>query len=419
MANVGVLPHADLPHILPFFRLARELSKLDHRVHLVGSDVVTIGRGHSEAWAAELRRYGLGERQFLHRDRKVPFHVWLRQLVEEMQLDVLIVDAVWQAVSYALADLPSTTTVVHHAGLPDFRAPDMPTAYFVHPGHPRGMWEAARRRNEDLEGAGRGLRRLLCSPKFGAPAGSGGAQFGFGCGEFDNLPAIRAMSLCPAAEFPAERGRIEYFGALLPGPEDKDRQPLPRAVMRPSQPLIACVFGTSGLQTRREYQWLLESGRRLAQKFTNSQVVVVIPERMQVELSLRNLPSNLLLFSWIPLWELLITRNSAKVVVTTPGVGTFREAIASGTPIVAIPRRADQFGAAARVEYFGLGSAWVSSELPPDHILVPRVAQALEDNEVHLRVARMAHEVRAYDSTGPLKQFIDRVCGGLARPTTC
>jgi UDP:flavonoid glycosyltransferase YjiC (YdhE family) len=181
--------------------------------------------------------------------------------------------------------------------------------------------------------------------------------------------------------------------------------------MQPSEPLIACVFGTSGLQTRKEYQWLLNCGRSLAQQFTDCQVITVIPERVQVELTMQKRPSNLLVFPWIPLWELLVTRNSAKVVVTTPGVGAFREAIASGTPMIAVPRKADQFGAAARVEYFGLGSAWVSSELPCDSVLVPRVAHALGDGGMRLRAQRMADEVMAYNSTGPLKRFIDRVCG--------
>jgi hypothetical protein len=418
MANIGVLPHADLPHILPFFRLARELSKLNHQVHLVGSDVLTVGRGHSEAWKGQVRRYGLGERQHLHRDRKVPFHSWLRQVIAQAQLDVLIVDAVWQAIAYALADLPRIVTVVHHAGLPDFRTCDMPTWHFVHPEHPRETLEAARRRNEELECTGPGVRRLLLSLNSELPANSPDARFAFGCGEFEALPAIRAMSLCPAVEFPAERGRIEYLGSLLPEPDDKDWQPPPMAAMQPSQPLIACVFGTTGLQTRGEYQWLLDCSRKLAQEFSYCQVITVIPERMRGRWPLRRLPSNLLLLPWIPLWELLVGRNSAKVLVTTPGVGAFRDAVASGTPVVAIPRRADQFGAAARTEYFGLGSAWVSSELPLDTILIPRIAQILGDGSMRLRAALMADAVRAYDRTAPLKQFIDGVCGGSIRPTS-
>jgi UDP-glucoronosyl and UDP-glucosyl transferase len=418
MANIGVLPHADLPHILPFFRLARELSKLNHQVHLVGSDVLTVGRGHGEAWKGQVRRYGLGERLHLHRDRKVPFHSWLRQVIAEAQLDVLIVDAVWQAICYALVDLPGTVTVVHHAGLPDFRTWDMPTRHFVHPEHSRETLEAARRRNEELESTGPGVRRLLLSLNSELPANSPDARFAFGCGEFAALPAIRAMSLCPAVEFPAERGRIEYLGSLLPEPDDQDWQPPPMAAMQPSQPLIACVFGTTGLLTREEYQWLLDCSKRLAQEFAHCQVITVIPERMRGRWPLRRLPSNLLLLPWIPLWELLVGRHSAKVLVTTPGVGAFRDAVASGTPMIAIPRRADQFGAAARMEYFGLGSAWVSNDLPLDTILIPRIAQILGDDGIRLRAALMADAVRAYDRTAPLKQFIDGVCDGSIRPTS-
>jgi hypothetical protein len=408
VARIGLLPHADLPHVIPFLRLGREISKLGHQVRLVGSDVLTIGRPHSQVWRDALANYGLADCVVLHRDAQVRFHSWLRRVIAEEQLDVLMIDAVWQALSYDLADLPRTTVVVHHAGLPDFRTEDMPTWYFVHPGHPRGLLIAARRRNEELERLGRGVRGVLSSLKSGADT-SFGSQFAFGCGEFEKLPAIRAMSLCPAAEFPSERGRVEYLGTSLPGPEDMDWRAPPPVLMQPSRPLIACVFGTTGLRTRDEYRWLFECAGNLAEEFTDSQVVTVIPEGMQAELKIQNLRPNLLVFSWIPLWELLMTRTGAKVIVTTPGLGAFREAIASATPLVAIPRTLDQFGAAARVEYFGLGFAWVSNELPSSQVLAQHVANALRDDGTRLQSARMAEEVRAFDRTRPLQRFIDEV----------
>jgi hypothetical protein len=410
--HVGILPHADLPHIVPCFRIGRELLKAGHDVSVLGSDVQKIGRGHSESWHGQLAAFGLSGRQIVHRSSSITISDWLVHQSRELRLDVVILDAVWQGLAYGCQDSSSTSVVVHHAGLPDFRSSDMPTWYFVHPGHSREQWASARRANELCELAGHGVRGLFSSMKALSDEGRKARDiYGFGCGELEALPAIRAMSLCPAAEFPDERGRVVYFGTLLPKRDDIDWKPLPSEVNGSSQTLIACVFGTTGLQTREEYEWLLSLAKTLARHFVDCQVLVVVPESRRRDSRARDYPGNLLVYPWIPLWELLSTRLGSKVLVTAPGVGAFREATASGTPIVAIPRKLDQFGAAARVEYFGTGSALVSAGLPPPELVVKRVAHVLEDSNVALNAERLRREFIAFDANRPLIRFMD----GLAR----
>ena len=75
------------------------------------------------------------------------------------------------------------------------------------------------------------------------------------------------------------------------------------------------------------------------------------------------------------------------LVLFFTGTDPFREAVASGTPIVAVPRSLDQFGAAARVEYFGIGQALVERELPAVDDVVERVAHVLGDAGIHERSA--------------------------------
>ena len=406
--RVGILPHADLPHIVPCFRIGRELIKSGYDVYVLGSDVLKIGRGHSEAWKDQLAAFGLNGREIVHRDPADTIADWIGKQSIELRLDVVILDAVWQGLAYACQDASVKNVVVHHAGLPDFRSSDMPTWYFVHPGQPREFWSDARRLNEACERSGRGRRGLFSSVKALSAAGrKANDAYGFGCGELESVPAVRAMSLCPAAEFPDERGRVAYFGTLLHKPEDIDWMPLPLELSDATTDMIACVFGTTALHTRDDYAWLIVLAKTLADRFTNYRVVVVVPEQMRRELVPGDYPKNLLPFSWIPLWPLLSTCRGRKVLVTAPGLGAFREAMASGTPIVAIPCQEDQFGAAARVEYFGTGSALVADPLPQPDIVVERVARVLEDAGVWTRSQRLRDAFAEFDATQPLRTFMD------------
>jgi len=414
--RVGILPHADLPHILPCFRICRELSKFGHGVWVLGSDVNKVGKGHSDVWGDQLATFGLSGRQIIHSNRDVTIADWLIRQLRELELDVIILDAVWQGLAFGCQSSSLVKSVViHHAGLPDFRSPDMPTWSFVHPGHSKDQWAKARSSIEQREQAGQGVRSIFSAEKALSAAGrEAKGTFDFGCGEFAALPAIRAMSMCPAAEFPAERGRIDYFGTLLPKPEDVDWRPLPSELMGNSQALIACVFGTTGLQTRAEYEWLFSLAKNLAHSFPDSQVLVVIPNWVKLAWEAEGCPKNLLSYPWLPLWELLSTRKGIKVLVSTPGIGAFREAITSGTPIVAIPRLLDQFGAAARVEYFGVGSSLVSPELPQPDLVVKHVAYVLESADVLAQTHRLSQEFIAFDATQPLKRFIQNPVRGAS-----
>lgn len=400
-----MFPHADLPHLLPAFRLCRALAAPGIDAWVLGSDAETIGRGHSEAWAGLLGAYGLRDRARAHREGDGPLVDWLLRQRTTLGLDLLVVDAVWQGLAWGCSDAFAGRVVVHHAGLPDFRTGDMPTWYFVHPGHPKERHAIARRSNDEREQAGEGIRGLLASVKALSDAGRHAEDvFAYGCGEFADLPATRATSLCPAHEFPGERGRVAYFGTLLPRPDDIDWRPLPAGLADANRGLIACVFGTSGLRSASDYGWLCATAARLARRFADCDVVAVVPEAMRPATA--GAPPNLTLASWIPLWEVLATRRGRKVLVSTPGVGAFREATASGTPIVAVPRSLDQFGAASRVEYFGIGEALVVRELPATDDVVASVASVLASDAIAARSLALRDEIAAYDATRPLERFL-------------
>lgn len=79
--RAGILPHADLPHIIPNFRLARSLLKLGCDVRILGSDVVKIGKGHSEAWSSSVEKFKFGESLALHNSADKTFLSWLERQI--------------------------------------------------------------------------------------------------------------------------------------------------------------------------------------------------------------------------------------------------------------------------------------------------------------------------------------------------
>jgi UDP:flavonoid glycosyltransferase YjiC (YdhE family) len=410
--RVGVLPHADLPHILPCFRICRELLKLGHGVRILGSDSFGFRRLPSNVWIEQLVRFGLAGQEVIHRAHDAWFYDWFIRQIRELQLDVLILDAVWQGLAFGRDEFAGVkSVVVHHAGLPDFRSSDLSPWRFLHPNHPTERKADVRKLLEQNERSGRGLRRVFASAKSLTAAGRATADsYEFGCSELAGVPADRAMSLCPELEFPGERGRMEYFGSLLPTPGDVDWVTPPPEVADDPRPLIMCAFGTTGLQSLEAYQWLSSLAKSLATARRDCQVVVVIPDRGKLNNLAIDCPANLAVYQWVPLWEVLSTRLGSKVLVSSPGVGAFREAVASGSTVVAVPRLLDQFGAAARVEYFGLGTALAQDTLPRPEDVVLRVSQVLEDRDIQAHAQHFRELSRGFDATLPLKRFIAK-CG--------
>jgi hypothetical protein len=402
--RAGILSHADLPHIIPNFRLARSLLGLGCDVRILGSDAVKIGKGHSEAWSSSVEKFKFGEYLVLHRSTDETFLRWLNRQIDSLQLDVLILDAVWQSLAYGLPG----KKVIHHAGLPDFRNEDMPTWQFVHPNHGKQRWKNARNHLDALERSGRGVRSLFYHVARVSGLALDNKAFDFGCGEFAKIPATRSMSLPRELEFPKEAGRMAYLGTNLPTEDDADWTPPSDDLIRNDRPLILCIFGTTGLTDPSEYRWLLSTAIKLASAFADHFIAAVIPGISQSDSRrLAGSVKNLGLYPWIPLWETLSARQAPMVLVSSPGVGAFREAVTAGTPIVAIPRRLDQFGAAARIEYFGLGRCLVSQGLPQEASVVENVANCLSDDLIRTRGFEFKQKISPQNGLESLQRFIE------------
>jgi EryCIII-like glycosyltransferase len=394
--NIGVLPE----HLPLGFRLCKNLVEMGHEVTVFDSHVEGIGRpGH--VWSEPVGKYGLEGHERIHTDKSVRFSEWLKKEFGKERIDMFFMDALWQGLSFPLEGTVAHQAV-YHAGFPDWRAQDCPTWCFVHPGHPDSEREGARQAIEQYESAGRGVRNLFRS-QTGDPSR---CRFDFGCTEPSNLPARRVLCLPLGTEFPGEAGRMACIGSLLP-----EAASATEIAGVDSRPAIIFVFGSSAFSSASEYEWLLKTAALEAQAYPDWQIVVAVwpsewgPAIDQMKMGA--LPENMKVFGRFPLRDFLFDRRSPTVLVTTPGCGIFREAIAAGTPMVSIPRRMDQFAAAARVEFFGLGRALLSADLPDGQNVHAAISDAMNSTAIHERCAQMKEACGQFEASRPLERFLE------------
>jgi zeaxanthin glucosyltransferase len=136
------------------------------------------------------------------------------------------------------------------------------------------------------------------------------------------------------------------------------------------------------------------------------------------EACLAESPSNVLVLRRAPQMHLL---RRASAFLTHAGLGSIREAIALGTPLIVVPQGFDQPGNAARVVHHALGL-----RLDPESItvegVVASVVTILADREGYRsRLAEMDRRCRAAAARSPLIEEIERRArpGVLQPPQEC
>ncbi|HWM00989.1 MAG TPA: nucleotide disphospho-sugar-binding domain-containing protein, partial [Actinophytocola sp.] len=102
-------------------------------------------------------------------------------------------------------------------------------------------------------------------------------------------------------------------------------------------------------------------------------------------------PANVAAASFVP-QALVLPRASA--VVSHTGSGTMLGALASGLPQVCLPRGADQFANAERVQSIGAGVRLLPDEITPDSLRAA-VTSVLDDPAYARTAAAMKSEIAA------------------------
>jgi UDP:flavonoid glycosyltransferase YjiC (YdhE family) len=171
----------------------------------------------------------------------------------------------------------------------------------------------------------------------------------------------KMLIFCPV-EFEVPKFRypcagLQYVEPSLRSPdEDTIRDP----EVDPTKPLVLATFGTQSIRYRHlhdQFRVIVE----LATRQTTLQFLVAVgaAQRINGE-DLRYIPSNLLVREKLPQRRLL---EKAKVLISHGGLGSIKEAIVAGVPLVVLPASHDQPFNAMRVRYHGLGEAIFPEQL--------------------------------------------------------
>lgn len=401
MARIGIYPSAEQRYLLPALRLARALMAGGHDVVLLGSDHRERASGHSDGWRRLLPRYDMADRVRVHADPRIPLAQWLVSASSDLEL--VAIDAGWQGLAFAWGDAPHRPQLrIIHAGLPDFRRDDCPPGCFIMPAAMSTGVRAGLHRDPWVL---RTRRAFVDVAQAACPTGQPALHWEDGCTEPSRMPAERVQLLAPCMELPGEAGRTAYAGTCLPGPSDIDWDPPWSAGEGAERPLVVCAFGIRGLAQEDDRAWALRLADDLARRFRACEVVAVLPgasgDRM----------SNLTVVPWMPLWPTLRARSGRTVLVSSLGVGAWREASAAGVPVVAIPRVLDQFGAAARVAHFGTGLALVGASWPTATRVAEAVAELLEDARFAGRAQAFAAAIASDSARDPYPQMVTAGAG--------
>jgi macrolide glycosyltransferase len=126
---------------------------------------------------------------------------------------------------------------------------------------------------------------------------------------------------------------------------------------------------------------------------------------------LGELPDGVEAHPWVP--QLAVLRR-ASLFVTHAGMGGCSEGLATGVPMIAVPRAVDQFSNAAALAAAGVGVVVDAEEVSVDALR--RAATALDDDEVRRRCAAAAAELGA---AGGAARAAEVACGLVGTDPVC
>ncbi len=200
-------------------------------------------------------------------------------------------------------------------------------------------------------------------------------------------------------DFPqAERKDICYIESI---DLQRREEPFPWERLVSNMPLLYCALGSRGhvyARSRRFYQTVIDV---MANK-RDWQAIIVIGNHLSVE-DFHSVPSNVLLVNWAPQLEVL---KRASLMITHAGLGTVKECIYFGVPMIVCPIMGDTPGIAARVVYHGLGVMGSFRKVSVQQVLI--LLETIEkDASFKQRVRAMASKLREVGASQPGLQVIN------------
>lgn len=194
------------------------------------------------------------------------------------------------------------------------------------------------------------------------------------------------LILCPQAfDFPHPTDDLEGCFFVEPSLDDAPTATdFPWDAIDPQKPLIFCSLGSQS--------HIFRHGRRFFQHVLDAfatrpawQLVLAVGQHIDPR-AFQNVPPNALIVPWAPHAAIL---KRATLMINHAGLGTIKECIYLGVPMLLFPELRDQPGYAARAAYHGLGLQGVIAKTSSEHLL-PMLDTVINDPAFKTRVDAMS-----------------------------
>jgi UDP:flavonoid glycosyltransferase YjiC (YdhE family) len=218
---------------------------------------------------------------------------------------------------------------------------------------------------------------------------------------FERLPEL---ILCPREfDLPsASRPRHERHFVEPSVFRDRPRIPFSWEKIDRNRPLVYCSFGSQS-QAYRGAIPLLGQIVRAFHDLPEYQLVIASGPHCTSS-NFGYVPTNIILCSTVPQLEIM---SQASVVITHGGLGTIKEAIMTGVPMVVIPFANDQPVNARRVAHHGIGRIVRPAPLPPVETIKEAVTHLTLNALVKSRVRRLKSVFSNLEMLCPTVSYIE------------
>ncbi len=212
------------------------------------------------------------------------------------------------------------------------------------------------------------------------------------------------LVLCSRAfDFPSsERPEQFYAGPCLENVQETGWSYPGR---RATAPLVYCSFGSQASRYRDAPRFIAQLSQ-VAKRRPDIDLLIAGPPEFLAEVAPS---SNVHTSTWLPQREVL---QQASLFITHGGLGSVKEAIWAGVPLLVLPQSYDQPGNAARVEYHSLGKRFTSKSDLSIESIEDALADLLDRPIYREAMARMSKRFRSEASMAPAVDFVEAVIRG-------
>lgn len=214
-------------------------------------------------------------------------------------------------------------------------------------------------------------------------------------GEYGYRLDVPELVMCPREfDFPwlYQRTSRCYIGACIdphrndsqsPWTKDGEKYSIDWNEINEEKSLIYCSLGTHS-HIFKDRKKLINATIKAVQKRPHLQLIIQIRNEADTD-KCKPLPDNVKVVTWVPQIEIL---SRASIFITHGGLGSVREAIYFGVPMIVFPFWNDGFGNAARVVFHHLGLRGDIKKATPELIgnFIDRISA---DDSIHYSVKQM------------------------------